>query len=166
MPVRIYDIAKRLKIESKAVLAKALELGINSAKKPSSSLDKITAEYLVDQIEAESKSASSPDSEAAEKTENLETETPAKEVGIKFVTQTAEDKAEREAKELAKTAATSDSDDESSEHSAPKLSQAPVISASKVEEKVPGEEPPAYGDDSAAVINLSRRLRKLKSKAL
>jgi translation initiation factor IF-2 len=46
MPVRIYDLAKRLGLESKAVLAKAKELGIKEAKVPSSSLDKITAEYL------------------------------------------------------------------------------------------------------------------------
>ena len=45
MPVRIYDIAKRLGIESKEVLAKARELGI-AAKVPSSSLDKITGEFL------------------------------------------------------------------------------------------------------------------------
>ncbi|MEY2410018.1 MAG: translation initiation factor [Verrucomicrobiota bacterium] len=45
MPVRIYDIAKKFGIESKAVLAKAKELGI-AAKVPSSSLDKITAEFL------------------------------------------------------------------------------------------------------------------------
>src|SRR5687768_6498226 len=46
MPVRIYDIAKKLGVESKEVLAKAKELGIAAAKVPSSSLDKITAEYL------------------------------------------------------------------------------------------------------------------------
>ncbi len=46
MPVRIYDIAKKLGIESKEVLSKAKELGISAAKVPSSSLDKITAEYL------------------------------------------------------------------------------------------------------------------------
>ncbi|MBI5385993.1 MAG: translation initiation factor IF-2 [Verrucomicrobia bacterium] len=50
MPVRIYDIAKRLKIESKEVLAKAKELGIANAKVPSSSLDKITGEYLEDEL--------------------------------------------------------------------------------------------------------------------
>jgi translation initiation factor IF-2 len=50
MPVRIYDIAKKLGIESKEVLAKALALGITAAKVPSSSLDKITAEYLEQQI--------------------------------------------------------------------------------------------------------------------
>src|SRR5262245_28341111 len=46
MPVRIYDLAKKLGIESKEVIAKAKELGIAGARVPSSSLDKITAEYL------------------------------------------------------------------------------------------------------------------------
>ncbi|HKX61238.1 MAG TPA: translation initiation factor IF-2, partial [Verrucomicrobiae bacterium] len=41
-----YEIAKKLGIESKEVLAKAKDLGITGAKVPSSSLDKITAEYL------------------------------------------------------------------------------------------------------------------------
>src|SRR5262245_20563305 len=50
MPVRIYDLAKKLGLESKEVLAKAKELGITSAKVPSSSLDKITAEYLEEQL--------------------------------------------------------------------------------------------------------------------
>ncbi|HWF17921.1 MAG TPA: translation initiation factor IF-2 [Verrucomicrobiae bacterium] len=46
MPVRIYDISKKLGLENKEVLAKAKELGIAAAKVPSSSLDKITAEFL------------------------------------------------------------------------------------------------------------------------
>src|ERR1700688_982259 len=46
MPVRIYDISKKLGLENKDVLAKAKELGIVAARVPSSSLDKITAEYL------------------------------------------------------------------------------------------------------------------------
>src|SRR5215471_549747 len=50
MPVRIYDIAKKLGIESKAVLAKAKELSIAAAKVPSSSLDKISAEWLEEEI--------------------------------------------------------------------------------------------------------------------
>ncbi|HEY0551188.1 MAG TPA: translation initiation factor IF-2 [Verrucomicrobiae bacterium] len=50
MPVRIYDIAKRLGIESKDVLLKAKELGIAAARVPSSSLDKITAEYLEEKL--------------------------------------------------------------------------------------------------------------------
>lgn len=50
MPVRIYDLAKKLGLESKEVLARAKELGITAAKVPSSSLDKITAEYLEEQL--------------------------------------------------------------------------------------------------------------------
>src|SRR6266566_3443575 len=50
MPVRIYDISKKLGLENKAVLAKAKELGIAAARVASSSLDKITAEYLEQQI--------------------------------------------------------------------------------------------------------------------
>jgi translation initiation factor IF-2 len=50
MPVRIYDISKKLGLENKEVLAKAKSLGIAAAKVPSSSLDKITAEYLEEQI--------------------------------------------------------------------------------------------------------------------
>jgi translation initiation factor IF-2 len=46
MPVRIYDIAKKLGVDSKKVLAKAKDLGISAAKVPSSSLDKITGEFL------------------------------------------------------------------------------------------------------------------------
>ena len=50
MPVRIYDISKKLGLENKEVLTKAKGLGIAAAKVPSSSLDKITAEYLEDEI--------------------------------------------------------------------------------------------------------------------
>src|SRR2546428_11531082 len=51
MPIRIYDIAMKLGIESKTVLAKAKELGISGASRPSSSLDKITGEYLEVQLD-------------------------------------------------------------------------------------------------------------------
>ena len=50
MPVRIYEIAKKAGIPNKDVLAKAKELGITNAKVASSTLDKITAEYLEEQI--------------------------------------------------------------------------------------------------------------------
>src|SRR5579862_8468353 len=50
MPVRIYDISKQLGLENKDVLTKAKELGITAAKVPSSSLDKITAEYLINEL--------------------------------------------------------------------------------------------------------------------
>jgi translation initiation factor IF-2 len=50
MPVRIYDISKKLGLENKEVLAKAKELGLAAARVASSSLDKITAEYLEQQL--------------------------------------------------------------------------------------------------------------------
>jgi len=50
MPVRIYDISKKLHLENKEVLSKAKELGIAAARVASSSLDKITAEYLEEQL--------------------------------------------------------------------------------------------------------------------
>jgi translation initiation factor IF-2 len=50
MPVRIYDLAKKVGIENKEVLAIAKELGMVQAKVPSSSLDKITAEFLEQEL--------------------------------------------------------------------------------------------------------------------
>ena len=50
MPVRIYDIAKKLGLESKDILTKAKDMGIAAAKVPSSSLDKISAEWLEEEI--------------------------------------------------------------------------------------------------------------------
>src|ERR1035441_7129221 len=50
MAVRVYDIAKKLGLESKEVIAKAKEMGIAAAKVPSSSLDKISAEWLEEEI--------------------------------------------------------------------------------------------------------------------
>jgi translation initiation factor IF-2 len=46
MPVRIYDIAKKYGLENKEILTKAKSLGIAAAKVASSSLDKISAEWL------------------------------------------------------------------------------------------------------------------------
>ncbi len=53
MPVRIYDISKKLGLENKEVLSKAKSLGIAAARVASSSLDKITAEYLEQQLVAD-----------------------------------------------------------------------------------------------------------------
>jgi translation initiation factor IF-2 len=50
MPVRIYDISKKLGLENKDILAKAKALNIAAAKVPSSSLDKISAEYLEEEL--------------------------------------------------------------------------------------------------------------------
>ena len=50
MPVRIHEIAKKLGLENKDVMAKAKALGIVAAKVPTSSLDKISAEYLEEEL--------------------------------------------------------------------------------------------------------------------
>jgi translation initiation factor IF-2 len=50
MPVRIYDISKKLGLENKEILAKARAMGIAAAKVPSSSLDKISAEWLEEEL--------------------------------------------------------------------------------------------------------------------
>jgi translation initiation factor IF-2 len=60
MPVRIYDISKKLGIESKQVLAKAKALGMTAARVASSSLDKISAEYLEEQIRLEHPELAAP----------------------------------------------------------------------------------------------------------
>src|SRR6516162_5229935 len=60
MPVRIYDISKKLGLENKEVLAKAKELGIVGARVASSSLDKITAEYLEEQLKQAHPELSTP----------------------------------------------------------------------------------------------------------
>src|SRR3954451_23240554 len=60
MPVRIYDISKKLGLENKEVLSKAKELGIAAARVASSSLDKITAEYLEDQLKQAHPELSAP----------------------------------------------------------------------------------------------------------
>ena len=46
MPVRIYDISKKLGLESREIIAKAKALGITPARVASSVLDKTTAEFL------------------------------------------------------------------------------------------------------------------------
>src|SRR5580658_6957201 len=66
MPVRIYDISKKLGLENKDVLAKAKELGITAAKVPSSSLDKITAEYLEQELGGKPVAAAPPPTAPAE----------------------------------------------------------------------------------------------------
>jgi len=60
MPVRIYDISKKLGLENKEVIAKAKSLGIAAARVASSSLDKITAEYLEGELIKEHPEIASP----------------------------------------------------------------------------------------------------------
>jgi translation initiation factor IF-2 len=50
MPVRIYDISKKLGLENKQIIEKAKALGIAAAKVASSSLDKISAEWLEEEL--------------------------------------------------------------------------------------------------------------------
>jgi internalin A len=50
MPVRVYDIAKKYGLEHKVILEKAKALGISAAKVPSSSLDKISAGWLEEEL--------------------------------------------------------------------------------------------------------------------
>jgi hypothetical protein len=50
MPVRIYEIAKKLGLDSQVVLTKARALGITHAKAASSTLDKITGEWLENEL--------------------------------------------------------------------------------------------------------------------
>src|SRR5882757_9575689 len=50
MPVRIYDISKKLGLENKDIISKAKALGIAAAKVASSSLDKISAEWLEEEL--------------------------------------------------------------------------------------------------------------------
>ncbi|HEY6168206.1 MAG TPA: translation initiation factor IF-2 [Verrucomicrobiae bacterium] len=65
MPVRIYEISKKLGLENKIIISKAKALGIAAAKVPSSSLDKITAEYLEDELRKEHPEAATPPPPAA-----------------------------------------------------------------------------------------------------
>ena len=53
MPVRIYEIAKKLCIENRQVLAKAKALGITAARVANSSLDNATGDYLENQLRDE-----------------------------------------------------------------------------------------------------------------
>ena len=76
MPVRIYEIAKKLGWESKQVLAKAKSLGITTARVASSSLDKITAEYLELEILKEHPELAEPAPVSAQETSPIPVEQP------------------------------------------------------------------------------------------
>ena len=76
MPVRIYDISKKLGLENKEILAKAKALGIAAARVPSSSLDKITAEYLEEQILKDHPELAAPKPAARSRLSQLPAESP------------------------------------------------------------------------------------------
>lgn len=119
MPVRIYDIAKKLGITNKEVLSKAKEIGIANARVASSTLDKITAEYLEQQISG------------ALKTETVEpaAETPADQ-GIVIVTAPEERPAEE----------TTEKGDDSSKPPSGADVPADALSEAAAEEASPPEE--------------------------
>jgi len=122
MPVRIYDIAKRLGIPNKVVLQKAKELGIKEARAASCSLDKITAEFLEQQL------AAKPEPAPVTETAALAAAEPVK----------ADEKQVEEkpaAKETSKKAKEAKPEPKAEEPAAEKTAEAP--SQPKAEEKAP-----------------------------
>lgn len=70
MPVRVYEIAKEIGVPSKVVLSKLKEYKIPGVKTASSSVDKITAEYILEKLRVEfppeeQPAAEEPQSEAS-----------------------------------------------------------------------------------------------------
>ena len=134
MPVRIYEIAKKVGIPSKEVLAKAKELGIANAKVASSTLDKITAEYLEEQI------AGKPEPEAP-------AEEPQAAAEPVIITAPAEEEVPQEPE------ATEDQEDESPEEDAePATADAEeeATETAETESTEDAEEDPKEADDEPA----------------
>ena len=135
MPVRIYDIAKKLGITNKEVLARAKEIGIVNARVASSTLDKITAEYLEQQIGGALEA----------KTVEPAAEPPAEEKGIVIVTAPPE---EKPAEETTKREASTDSSKQPSEAEVPADA---LPSAADEEISLPKEEQPESGEAEADI---------------
>ncbi|MBO60547.1 MAG: translation initiation factor IF-2 [Verrucomicrobiales bacterium] len=132
MPVRIYEIAKKVGIPSKEVLAKAKELGIANAKVASSTLDKITAEYLEEQI------AGKPEPEAP-------AEEPQAAAEPVIITAPAEEEMPQEPE------ATEDQEDESPEEDAePATDEEEATETAETESTEDTEEDPKEADDEPA----------------
>ncbi len=136
MPVRIYDIARKLGIPSKEVLAHAKEMGIENAKVASSSLDKITAEYVEEEIQ---KKIGPPETEEEPKAEEKPAETKPAEPVVKIIKQEEpppeEDPAEQPA-EVEAPAAESESETE-----APAEEAEPALAAEPEQKSEPEPEP-------------------------
>ncbi|HIL68432.1 MAG TPA: hypothetical protein EYG38_01085, partial [Verrucomicrobia bacterium] len=127
MPVRIYEIAKIVGVESKAVLVKAKELGIPTAKSPSSSLDKITAEYLVEQMGGSMDAASLPKPAVKSSAKKKTTKAKAKKTPAKKTTKKVTDLKKEAPKKAAKPAAKSKAKSKTnSETDDPKKDPAPL----------------------------------------
>ena len=134
MPVRIYDIAKKLGITSKEVISRAKDLGIANAKVPSSSLDKITAEYLEQQI------GGPPEPELVETpVESTESE------GIVIVTAPEEPEPEAETKEEDAPASAQEALEEKADEEEASASEAP----SDTDTEEVAEEPAPTADDAS-----------------
>ena len=124
MPVRIYEIARRLGLPNKEVIAQAKKLGISNAKVPSSSIDKITAEYLIKELGGE-----------AEKSAPLTPETAGSSSEVKDTsTSSAEPKMEEA---VIEASSSSDSSEE------PEVEESGIKVIHAPEEEAPIEEPAA-----------------------
>ena len=132
MPVRIYDIAKKLGITNKEVLARAKEMGIPNARVASSTLDKITAEYLEERIGGALKA----------RTVEPAAETPA-DKGIVIVTAPPE---EKPAEETAEKEASTDSSKQPSGAEVP----ADALPSAADEEASPSKEDQSESDEAEA----------------
>ncbi len=132
MPVRIYDIAKKLGITNKEVLARAKEMGILNARVASSTLDKITAEYLEERIGGALKA----------RTVEPAAETPA-DKGIVIVTAPPE---EKPAEETAEKEASTDSSKQPSGAEVP----ADALPSAADEEASPSKEDQSESDEAEA----------------
>lgn len=132
MPVRIYDIAKKLGITNKEVLARAKEMGIPNARVASSTLDKITAEYLEERIGGALKA----------RTVEPAAETPV-DKGIVIVTAPPE---EKPAEETAEKEASTDSSKQPSGAEVP----ADALPSAADEEASPSKEDQSESDEAEA----------------
>jgi len=147
MPVRIYEIAKKLGMESKEVLVHAKDLGISAAKVPSSSLDKITAEYLEEEIQ-KTRPANTSRPESAESGERGHEPAPEPEAEEPAEPQPqpdpveAEDKpAKRERRPAAATQPEPEPEPEPTPEPANEVSQAKASPAPAAEERAPERHP-------------------------
>ena len=124
MPVRIYDIAKNLGITSKDVLAKAKELKITNARVASSSIDKITAEYLQDTIAKELKPA---EAEPAVEDTPAEEVAPTGPVIIVATEEEPEETTEKEAEEIESEEPAKEPDAEEAAKDEPEVESEPQV---------------------------------------
>ncbi len=148
MPVRIYEIARQVGLTSKDVLVKAKELGIE-AKVASSSIDKISAEYLVGKLKPEPPAEEKVEEPAAPvepapivivKEEKKEEEPPA---------ESEEPEAEEEAPAEVETSEETSPEPEPEKESAPEAEPEPVVEET-AEEPVAEETAPETKEEEAA----------------